>query len=149
MRLRAGDAPGALSLLDASPCEDADPARHAARGMTLLEMNQPEAARTALRAAVSLGDTSPPTLLNLAIAEGRAGDLPRAHGLMETVAGIMPDWDEPLLRLAESHRAAGDSVAAERAYRRVLEVNARREEALIALAGLRSEERRVGKECVP
>ena len=136
VRLRAGDAPGALSLLDASPCDDADPARHAARGMTLLEMNQPEAARTALRAAVSLGDTSPPTLLNLAIAEGRAGDLPRAHGLMETVAGIMPDWDEPLLRLAESHRAAGDSVAAERAYRRVLEVNARREEALIALAGL-------------
>ncbi len=39
-----------------------------------------------LRTAVSLGDTSPPTLLNLAIAEDRAGDLPRARGLMETVA---------------------------------------------------------------
>ena len=135
-RLRAGDAAGALSLLDAVAGDDADPARHAARGMTLLDMDRPDAARTALRAAVSLGDTSPPTLLNLAIAEDRAGDPPRARGLMETVAEVLPDWDEPLLRLAESHRAAGDSAAAETAYRRVLEVNPQREEALIALAGL-------------
>ena len=104
--------------------------------MTLLDMNQPDAARTALRAAVSLGDTSPPTLLNLAIAEDRLGNVARARGLMETVAEVLPNWDEPLLRLAESHRASGDAAAAEAAYRRALEVNPRREEALVALAGL-------------
>jgi predicted O-linked N-acetylglucosamine transferase (SPINDLY family) len=135
-RLRAGDAEGALSLLNTVSGDDANPARHAARGMTLLDMDQPDAARTALRAAVSLGDTSPPTLLNLAIAEDRAGDPWRARGLMETVARVLPNWDEPLLRLAESHRAASDSAAAETAYRRVLEVNPKREEALIALGGL-------------
>jgi predicted O-linked N-acetylglucosamine transferase (SPINDLY family) len=135
-RLRAGDAEGALSLLNAAPCDDADTALLAARGMTLLDMNQPAAARIALRAAVSLGDTSPPTLLNLAIAEDRAGDPARARGLMETVAEVLPNWDEPLLRLAESHRAAGDAATAEAAYRRVLDVNPKREEALLALAGL-------------
>jgi protein O-GlcNAc transferase len=135
-RLRAGDAEGALGLLDSGPDGDKDPARHAARGMTLLGMNQPHAARLALRTAVSLGDTSPPTLLNLAVAEDRAGDLPRARGLMEIVAEVLPNWDEPLVRLAESYRNAGDSMVAEAAYRRVLEVNPRREEALIALAGL-------------
>ena len=136
MRLRAGDAEGALNLLDAASGDDADPARHAARGMTLLDMNQPEAASFALRTAVSLGDTSPPTLLNLAIAEDRLGNLARARGLMETVAHVLPNWDEPLLRLAESYRAANDPAAAEAAYRRLLEVNPRREEALVALAGL-------------
>jgi protein O-GlcNAc transferase len=134
--LRAGDAEGALLVLDSARPNDADPARHAARGMTLLDMNQPDAARTALRAAVSLGDTSPPTLLNLAIAEDRLGNVARARGLMETVAEVLPNWDEPLLRLAESHRASGDAAAAEAAYRRALEVNPRREEALVALAGL-------------
>jgi len=135
-RLRAGDAEGALSVLDAVSGDDADPARHAARGMTLLDMNQPAAARTALRAAVALGDTSPPTLLNLAIAEDRGGNLMRARALMETVAEVLPNWDEPLLRLAESYRAGGDAATAELAYRRVLEVNPKREEALVALAGL-------------
>ncbi|HVC59551.1 MAG TPA: tetratricopeptide repeat protein [Acetobacteraceae bacterium] len=135
-RLRAGDAKGALGLLDAASGDTADPARQAARGMTLLDMHQPAAARIALRAAVSLGDTSPPTLLNLAIAEDRAGNPARARRLMETVAGILPNWDEPLLRMAESHRAAGDTATAECAYRRALEVNPKREEALVALAGL-------------
>lgn len=135
-RLRAGDAEGALSLLDAIDGDDSDPAQHAARGMTLLDMAQPGLARIALRAAVSLGDTSPPTLLNLAIAEDRAGDWPRARVLMEIVAEALPDWDEPLVRLAESHRHAGDPGAAEIAYRRVLEVSPKREEALIGLAGL-------------
>ena len=135
-RLRAGDAEGALLLLDSAPGDDADPKRHAARGMTLLDMAQPDAARTALRVAVSLGDTSPPTLLNLAVAEDRMGNVARARGLMETVAEVLPNWDEPLLRLAESHRAAGETATAEAAYRRLLEVNPRREEALVALAGL-------------
>jgi predicted O-linked N-acetylglucosamine transferase (SPINDLY family) len=136
VRLRAGDAAGALSLLDALPAADPDPERHAARGMSLLELDQAPAARLALRTAVALGDTSPPTLLNLAIAEDRAGDIVRARALMHTVAGLLPDWDEPLLRLAESHRAAGEAADAEAAYRQVLDCNPKRQEALIALAGL-------------
>ena len=134
--LRAGDATGALSMLDAAPADAADPAPHAARGMTLLDMEQPAEARVAFRAAVSFGDTSPATLLNLAIAEDRAGDPARARHLMEIVAEVLPRWDEPIVRLAESHRAAGETEAAEAAYRRVLELNPKREEALIALSGL-------------
>ena len=86
--LRAGDAAGALSLLDCVAADDAKPAPLAARGMALLDVNDPGAARIALRAAVALGDTSPPTLLNLAIAEDRAGDIARARGLMQTVAEV-------------------------------------------------------------
>ena len=105
--------------------------------MALLDVNDPGAARIALRAAVALGDTSPPTLLNLAIAEDRAGDIAaRPRPDADRRGSYCRDWDEPLLRLAESLRAAGESAAAEAAYRRVLEVNPRREEALIALAGL-------------
>ena len=135
-RLRAGDATGALVLLDAEASDTANPAPFAMRGMALLEMNDPAAACPALRAAVALGDTSPATLLNLAIAEDRAGDVARARGLMLTVAEVLPQWDEPVLRLAESLRTTGESAAAEAAYRRVLDLNPRRVEALIALSGL-------------
>ena len=48
----------------------------------------------------------------------------------------LPDWDEPPLRLAEALRAAGRSRDAELAYDRVLEINPRRESALLGLAGL-------------
>lgn len=135
-RLRAGDAAGALDMLDSMPEDAADAAALAARGMSLLDMRQPDAARVAFRAAVSLGDTSPATLLNLAIAEDRAGAIERARNLMATVAEVLPHWDEPHLRLAESHRTAGESGAAEAAYRRVLDLNPKRVEALIALGGL-------------
>ena len=135
-RLRAGDASGALFLLDSDHDEAADPAPFATRGMALLEVNDPAAACVAFRAAVALGDTSPATLLNLAIAEDRAGDIARARGLMQTVADVLPHWDEPVLRLAESLRATGEAGDAEAAYRRVLDLNPRRIEALIALAGL-------------
>jgi len=135
-RLRAGDATGALVLLDAAGNDTPNPAPFATRGMALLEMNDPAAACPAFRTAVALGDTSPTTLLNLAIAEDRAGDIARARGLMLTVADVLPQWDEPVLRLAESLRATGESAAAEAAYRRVLDLNPRRVEALIALSGL-------------
>ena len=136
VRLRAGDAVGALCLLDAAPDADADPAPFTARGMTLLAMNDPPAALIALRSAVWLGDTSPATLLNLAIAEDRTGGIACARSLMEAVAEVLPHWDEPRLRLAESLRNTGDSAHAEAAYRRALDINPKREEALIALAGL-------------
>jgi protein O-GlcNAc transferase len=135
--LRRGDAAGALAMLDDAVPIDADaPSFHAARGMALLADNRPAEALTTLRIAVTLGDSSPSTLLNLAIAEDRAGDLTRARQLMCQVRQRLPEWDEPALRLAESLRAHGETAAAEQAYASVLEINPHREEALVALAGL-------------
>jgi protein O-GlcNAc transferase len=105
-------------------------------GVDLLAEGRFQDALAPLRLAVSLGDTAPTTLLNLAIAEDRAGDRERARRLMHLVAGRLPTWDEPMLRLSESLRATGENTAAEEAYRQVLELNPNRQEALIALAGL-------------
>ncbi len=44
-----------------------------------LANDQPSEALTALRMAVALGDNSPPTLLNLALAEEKTGDTDRAR----------------------------------------------------------------------
>jgi predicted O-linked N-acetylglucosamine transferase (SPINDLY family) len=132
-RLQRGDPDGALSLLDQA---GDGAAVHAARGMALLAADRAEAARAALRAAVALGDTAPVTVLNLALAEERTGDRARGRTLMLALAERLPDWDEPLLRLAESHRAAREQEAAEAAYQATLDRNPRRTEAMIALAGL-------------
>lgn len=113
-----------------------DPAHHLARGIELLAAGDFAAALMALRTAVALGDGRPVTVLNLAIAEDRAGDLARARAQMQRLAAQQPDWDEPVLRLAESLRGHGEMAAAEAAYQEVLERNPRREEALIALSGL-------------
>jgi protein O-GlcNAc transferase len=93
-------------------------------------------ALASLRAACARGDRSPVTVLNLAIAEDRAGDGEPARRRMRGLAALLPDWDEPKLRLAESLRRAGDTAAAEQAYADVLEINPRREEALVASAAL-------------
>ncbi|MGH7155127.1 MAG: tetratricopeptide repeat protein, partial [Acetobacteraceae bacterium] len=93
-------------------------------------------ALTNLRAACATGDRSPVTVLNLAIAEHRAGDGDRARALMRGVAALLPEWDEPALRLAESFRRDGLLPQAEQAYATVLEINPRREEALVARAAL-------------
>ena len=105
-------------------------------GVDLLMEGRFAEALSPLRLALSLGDTTPATLLNLAIAEDRAGDRERGRRLMRQVAVRLPQWDEPLVRLAESLRAAGDWAAAEEAYQQALELNPNRQEALIALAGL-------------
>lgn len=89
-----------------------------------------------LRLAFTLGDTRPATVLNLAIAEDRAGDRERAQRLMRIIVANLPGWDEPRLRLAESLRAQGDRGAAEQMYRDALRCNPDRVEALIALSGL-------------
>jgi protein O-GlcNAc transferase len=107
-----------------------------ADGMALLADGRFQDALAPLRLALVLGDTRPSTMLNLAIAEDRTGSIDHARRLMRRVAVRLPDWDEPLVRLAESLRAAGDAEAAEEAYRQVLELNPRRIEALIALSGL-------------
>jgi predicted O-linked N-acetylglucosamine transferase (SPINDLY family) len=75
-------------------------------------------------------------MLNLAIAEDRAGDRDKGRRLMRMLAIRLPDWDEPVLRLAESLRAAGEAADAEETYREVLAMNPHRAEAMAALAGL-------------
>src|SRR5690348_11926001 len=86
---------------------------HAARGVALLAENQPGEALVELRLAVAGGDASAVTLLNLAIAEDRAGSVDCAQQAMRDLARRMPQWDEPPLRLAESLRTKGDISAAE------------------------------------
>jgi protein O-GlcNAc transferase len=114
----------------------ADPARLAADGMGLLARNEFDAARAVIRRALALGDRSPSTVLNLALAEDGLGGHARAQQLMRQAAADCPDWDEPLLRLAGSLRSRGAVTEAEALYRQTLELNARRTEALTALGGL-------------
>jgi tetratricopeptide (TPR) repeat protein len=121
--------PSAEAVLDR-----ADPA---ARGMALLAAGLPAEALSCLREAVAIGNATPVTLLNLALAEDRAGDRERGRQRMRDLADRQPDWDEPKLRLAESLRAEGCMEAAERAYEAVLDINPRRVEALVSLAVLR------------
>jgi predicted O-linked N-acetylglucosamine transferase (SPINDLY family) len=102
----------------------------------LMSAGEFTAALVPLRAATAAKDTSPATLLNLAIAEDRAGDRGKGRRLMRMLAIRLPDWDEPVLRLAESLRAAGEVADAEETYREVLVVNPHRPEAMAALAGL-------------
>src|SRR5689334_5401828 len=109
---------------------------HAAIGVALLADGRFEEALAPLRLALAHGDAQPATMLNLAIAEDRAGDRAGARTLMRGVAVRLPDWDEPLLRLAESFRAAGETEDAEDAYRQVLALNPVRPEALLALGAL-------------
>jgi predicted O-linked N-acetylglucosamine transferase (SPINDLY family) len=136
-RLHAGDPAGALELLD--DCLSKDPLNAdllVASGMAHLANHDPGNALPALRMAVALGETQAPTLLNLALAELQAGDATRALRLMEELEHRLPEWDEPPLRLAEALRAAGRAQEAELAYGRVLEINPKRESALLGLAGL-------------
>jgi protein O-GlcNAc transferase len=90
----------------------------------------------ALRAACAAGDHSPVTALNLAIARDRLGECSRARKMMQRIAELLPDWDEPRLRLAESYRREGRTAEALDAYEVVLELNPRREEALVSRAAL-------------
>jgi protein O-GlcNAc transferase len=105
-------------------------------GVALLAQGRFDEALAALRRATELGDNSLATLLNLAIAEGRTADPKRARALIRSVAVRAPDWDEPMLRLAENLRAAGETIEAAEVYQHVLELNPDRPEALIALGGL-------------
>lgn len=109
----------------------------AARGIALLAERRPAEAKQVLRLAVNAGDSSPVTLLNLALAEDQCGDRALARRQMQGLADHLPGWDEPPLRLAESLRAEGDVTAAEQAYQTVLEINPRRQEALVSLGVLR------------
>ena len=89
-----------------------------------------------LRAAAAAGAISPLTRLNLAIAEDQAGCPARARRLLRDLMILLPEWDEPPLRLGQSLRAAGQAEAAAAAYDQALERNPNRPEALIARAAL-------------
>lgn len=135
--LSRGDAPGALALLDDPTCPDeTDTVALVARGIMQLANEHPAEALTALRSAVVLGDKAPATLLNLALAEQKTGDLANALRQMEELERRLPEWDEPPLRRAEALRAANRLDEAEAAYNRVLDINAHRESALLGLSGL-------------
>ncbi len=109
------------ALADVDP--DGDHDAGSPDGMALLAEGRFQDALAPLRWAVAHGDTRPSMILNLAIAEDHAGSRDHARRLMRHVAHAVPDWDEPLVRLAESLRAAGDTGAAEEAYRQALDLN--------------------------
>jgi predicted O-linked N-acetylglucosamine transferase (SPINDLY family) len=135
--LGRGDAAGALALLDDAVAPDGtDAAALVARGMVQLAKDCPAEALTALRLAVALGNNAPTTLLNLALAEQKTGDHATALRRIEELERRVPDWDEPPLRLAEALRAVDRFAEAEAAYNRALEINPRRESALLGAAGL-------------
>jgi protein O-GlcNAc transferase len=136
-RLYAGDPAGALSLLDTTvPLDALDAEALVARGVVQLANHRPSMALPSLRAVVALGEATPATLLNLALAELQAGDTALAFRLMEELQRRLPEWHEPPLRLAEAFRAAGRMQEAEQAYGRVLAINPQCEPALLGLAGL-------------
>ncbi len=137
LRLLEGGDPGeALAMLESHPPEASEPGWLAALGMVHLSMGDFAQALPVLRAAVALDGRSSTGLINLALAEERAGDAVRARALLEELRQRFPTWDEPPLRQAEALRRAGDSRAAEGAYQRVLAVNPKRPEALLGLAAL-------------
>ncbi len=86
--------------------------------------------------AIGFKDPSPAERLNHAIDLDRAGKTERARDLMRLIADRLPDWDEPLSRLAESLRTHGEHADAVDAYRTVLALNPNREQALLALGAL-------------
>jgi predicted O-linked N-acetylglucosamine transferase (SPINDLY family) len=133
--LDLGDARGALAELDRSDTE-ATAGHQALLGMAHLAACRPAEARPALRRAVALGDTSPTTTLNLALAEAAGGDLSRALTLIAEADAAAPDWAEPALRRAELLRRAGDGVGAAEAYEAALARDPSRPEALIGRAAL-------------
>lgn len=82
--------------------------------------------------AIQLTSPSPVLELNRAIGLDRLGQTALARDLMRDLANRMPDWDEPLLRLAQSLRTGCDLAAAVDAYRAVLALNPNHEQALLA-----------------
>lgn len=80
--------------------------------------------------------STPADWLNRAIDLDRAGETRVAQALMRQLAERLPDWDEPLARLADSQRAQGADVAAMATYRAVLALNPNRVPALLALGAM-------------
>jgi len=80
--------------------------------------------------------SAPADWLNRAINLDRTGLASQAQVSMRQLANRLPDWDEPLARLADSQRARGAHAAATDTYRAVLTLNPNRVPALLALGAL-------------
>ncbi|MBU6496900.1 MAG: hypothetical protein KGQ40_00085 [Rhodospirillales bacterium] len=93
-------------------------------------------ARDVLREQLAAGTTTRETMVNLAIAEDRLGNLSASRALLTQLSDNEPDWDEPFLRLAESWRGAGEPAEAEAYFEAALQRNPAREEAMVALGAL-------------
>ena len=137
LELHAGEAEHALSVLDRAAHAPASrtAAWHAVRGMALLARERWQDASTSLREAVSLGDRTPVTALNLALARSHLERDGARHDL-SNLEREHPNWEEPPFRLAELLRAEGRTDAAAAAYERALAVAPGRVEALLRLATL-------------
>lgn len=135
-RLRAGETDAAHDELKKAEIA-ADPRCLAALGMVHLAAGDSAAALGTLRAAVASGDRQPATWLNLALAEDAEGDPMHARQLMHRLTEEHDGWDEPWLRLAESHRRRGELAEATAMYDRALTANPRRRESLVGQAALR------------
>lgn len=72
--------------------------------------------------------------LNLAIERQKAGHVHEARLEMQALAQADKGWDEPVFRLADSHRAEGDDSRAGERYRDCLMRNPRHHDALLGLA---------------
>jgi predicted O-linked N-acetylglucosamine transferase (SPINDLY family) len=92
---------------------------------------------------------APADWLNRAIDLDRAGKTSEAHASMRQLADRLPDWDEPLARLADSQRTRGDGAAATETYRAVLALNPDRVAALLALGTLLIEAGEAGNAIAP
>ncbi len=80
--------------------------------------------------------STPAERLNRAIDLDRAGDSGAAQAAMQQLAECLPDWDEPLARLADCQRACGARETAADTYCAVLALNPNRISALLALGAL-------------
>ncbi len=81
-------------------------------------------------------EPDPCAQLNHAIAEDRAGCAARARRWFRALAAAHPDWAEPLARLGQSLRAAGDAEDAAAAYDAALDRDPLHPDALLARAAL-------------
>ncbi len=86
--------------------------------------------------SAALAEPDPCAQLNHAIAEDRAGCAARARRWFRALAAAHPDWAEPLARLGQSLRAAGDAEDAAAAYDAALDRDPLHPDALLARAAL-------------
>ncbi len=129
------------ALLPAQDAASPEPPCHSLHGMTLLASGQAAQARSVLQLAIADGDDSATTSMNLALAEAGMGNTDRALARMRSIQQRLPDWDEPMLRQAETLRACGRRQEAEQAYEATLAINPTRVEALLGLAVLKLQRR--------
>ncbi len=134
-RLALGDHDGAISMLshlDGTPSA----AREAILGMALLAASRPAEARAAFATAIRLGDGTPVTALNHALAMSGCGERAAALIAMFDLVARFPGSDEVHLRLADCFRDDGDLRAAEAEYRAAIDIDPARVEALLGLSGV-------------